>query len=55
MRAGHGVRGTLGKALAAGGAANGIGRFLHQQRLVTVQGVEAFQPFLQMGGELVRG
>ena len=42
---------ALGKTLGAGCAANGIERLLDQQRLVTVQRVEAFQAFLQVSGK----
>jgi hypothetical protein len=37
VRAGDGVDRALGVALRAGGGADRIGGFLHQQRLVAVQ------------------
>ncbi len=49
------VHAAFGKALRPGGSADGIRRFLHQQRLVAMQRVEALQPVLQVLGELIRG
>jgi hypothetical protein len=55
MRARHGVRAALGVTLRPGHLPDGIGRFLHQQRLVAVQRVQALQPALQVGRELGGG
>ncbi|MDT4877543.1 hypothetical protein FQZ97_1130740 [compost metagenome] len=54
MRTGHGVHRAFGVALLARGRANGVARFLDQQRLVAVQGVEAAQAALELAGELRR-
>jgi hypothetical protein len=55
VRAGHGVRAALGVALRARRGANGVGRFLREQRLVAVDRVERLQPLLQVGAELGAG
>ena len=52
MRALRHVYHSLGKALRASGAAQGVGKLLHQQRLVAVQGVQAFKPALDVFGQL---
>ena len=55
MRAGYGVDGAFGVATAAGGRAQGVGKFLHQQGLVAMQGVEAFEAALEVVGQLSGG
>ena len=51
---GHRVHGALGVALLPGAKPDGIGRFLDQQRLIAVQGVEAPESALQLRSELRR-
>ena len=51
----YGVGCPLGKALLPCHGANGVQRFLLQQGLVSVQGVQAFEPALQVVAELVGG
>jgi hypothetical protein len=41
--------------LQTGSGANGIGRLLHQQGFIAVQGVQASQAFLQMSLKLRQG
>ena len=53
MRAGDGVHLALGAARSACRGANGIARFLRQQRLVAPHGVERAQAAFELGGELV--
>ena len=53
MRARHREHRALGEALGAGTGADGVGRLLHQQGLVTMQHIQAAQTFFQMGAELV--
>ncbi len=55
VRAGHGEAAALGVALRARGGADGVGRFLLQQRLVAMQGVERAQAFVQVRRQLVQG
>jgi hypothetical protein len=43
---------TLTETLGSRTGANGIQRFLLQQRLIPVQGVQAFEPALQMVSDL---
>ena len=50
MRAGDGEDAALAVTLGACGGADRVGRLLLQQRIVTVQGVEGFQPALQLRG-----
>jgi hypothetical protein len=50
MRAGDGEDAALAVTLGARGGADRVGRLLLQQRIVTVQGVEGFQPALQLRG-----
>ena len=52
MRARHREHGALGEALGAGAGADGVGRLLHQQGLVTMQHIQAAQTFFQVGAEL---
>ena len=47
--------GAFGVATAAGRRTQGIGKFLHQQRLVAMQGVEAFEAALEVVGQLSGG
>jgi hypothetical protein len=49
------VHTALGIALQTGSSANGIGRLLHQQGFIAVQGVQASQAFLQMSLKLRQG
>ena len=48
MCTGHGVDGALGIAFEPRGSAQRVGKLLHQQRLVAIQGVEAFQAALEV-------
>ena len=54
MGAGGGVHCALGVALLARRLANDIAQLLHQQRLVSVHRVQAFQPALQVLPKLRR-
>ena len=47
--------GALGIALLPGGGADGVQRFLLQQRFVSVKGVQTLEPALQVVDELVGG
>ena len=55
MRACGSVDCALGIALLTRCVAQCIGKLLHQQRLVAVQGVKAFEPALEVVLQLVRG
>ena len=52
---GHGVGAALAKALGAGVGAQGVQGFELEQRLVAVQGVQAFEATLQVPGQLRGG
>ena len=49
VRAGHGEHAALAVPRCARSGADGVGRFLHQQRFVAVHGVEGLQAPLQLG------
>jgi hypothetical protein len=51
----HRVRTALGEALGAGGSPYRIGCLLNQQRLIAMQGTEAFEATLQMLPKLAGG
>jgi len=51
----HHMHAAFGIALLSRCCANGICRFLHQQSLITVQGIKTSQAFLQMCLKLRQG
>ena len=55
MGAGHGVHCAFGVAELTGVGAQRVGAFLHQQGLVPIQRVKAFEPALKVFKELRAG
>ena len=55
VRAHHGVHAALGMPGGACGGADGVLRFLRQQRFIAVQHIQRAQPLGQVGGQLREG
>ena len=53
MRAADGVAAAFGKTVRTGGGTDGVGGLLLQKGLVAMQDIQAFEPLLQMTGQML--